>query len=506
MNKQVKILTYIYSVRIYSALITIILIPILIDIVGLETYGLIGFFTVLQACLSILDAGLGSVITREAIISRKNQETYKKFNILYKKIVMFFLVVSFLLAIIGWWISEQYSASWLNTQLDRGVVVFCTTLMFWIFALRYMQGPSRSILLSNESQVTLTTINLFSITLSQPLTIFLMKYFNEGIEFYFSMQLISSAISCALMVLCSEKIRKTGLLLCPPKENNIELSDTSVKKIIGFALQLSTLSILWVLVNQSDKLALTKYSTLTEYGIYSVAVSIISVLAILSDPLNQYLQPKLTRYYHQKNLKAYSELFSNSLIFIFIVTIPLSAFLVFYSKDIIFIWSGNETLSVKAANYLPWLFIGGVFSIYSNFVFLLLYSFGELKKHTIVYALFSIIVIPVNIFVAKKYFGEGTSIFFGVSSAFLFLLWGGYNFAKFFIKGLRIIYLYIIPLFLIELIYFKFSTKFQYEHGVKWILFVQLFLVGFAGLVFALVHCMLIAKRVSQISLKITDK
>ncbi|WP_276605755.1 hypothetical protein [Escherichia sp. E2586] len=78
MNKQVKILTYIYSVRIYSALITIILIPILIDIVGLETYGLIGFFTVLQACLSILDAGLGSVITREAIISRKNQETYKK--------------------------------------------------------------------------------------------------------------------------------------------------------------------------------------------------------------------------------------------------------------------------------------------------------------------------------------------------------------------------------------------------------------------------------------------
>lgn len=77
--------------------------------------------------------------------------------------------------------------------------------MFWVFALRYMQGPFRSILLSNESQIILTTINLFTITLSQPLTIFLMKYLDEGIKFYFLMQLISSAIGCISMVLYSEK-------------------------------------------------------------------------------------------------------------------------------------------------------------------------------------------------------------------------------------------------------------------------------------------------------------
>ncbi|HDW7645125.1 TPA: O10 family O-antigen flippase, partial [Escherichia coli] len=279
---------------------------ILIGEIGLEAYGLIGFFAVLQACLSILDAGLGGVITREAIVSRKNQGTYKKFSILYKKIIIFFIVVSLLLVTCGWWISEQYSTSWLNTKLDKGVVVFCTTVMFWVFALRYMQGPFRSILLSNESQIILTTINLFTITLSQPLTIFLMKYLDEGIKFYFLMQLISSAIGCISMVLYSEKIRRKVLFLCPLEEDSIKSEDASVRKLIVFALQLSTLSILWVLVNQSDKLALTKYSTLTEYGIYSVAVSIISVLAILSDPLNQYLQPRLTRYYHQNNLKEYS--------------------------------------------------------------------------------------------------------------------------------------------------------------------------------------------------------
>ncbi|EEU9324472.1 O10 family O-antigen flippase, partial [Escherichia coli] len=57
MNREYKLLIYIYSVRIYTALVTIFLIPILIGEIGLEAYGLIGFFAVLQACLSILDAG-----------------------------------------------------------------------------------------------------------------------------------------------------------------------------------------------------------------------------------------------------------------------------------------------------------------------------------------------------------------------------------------------------------------------------------------------------------------
>ncbi|MED8755053.1 O10 family O-antigen flippase, partial [Escherichia marmotae] len=146
------------------------------------------------------------------------------------------------------------------------------------------------------------------------------------------------------------------------------------------------------------------------------------------------------------------------------------------------------------------------FSIYSNFVFLLLYSFGELRRHTVVYALFSLFVIPTNILLAKQYSGQGTSIFFGISSMFLFLLWGGYNFAKFFVKGLQIIYIYIIPLFLIEVIYFKISTAFPYNYAVKWILFIQLFGGGLVGLALAIIYCRLLDKKKSQVILKIVDK
>ncbi|MDR9963702.1 hypothetical protein KIF59_06710 [Enterobacter cloacae subsp. cloacae] len=63
------------------------------------------------------------------------------------------------------------------------------------------------------------------------------------------------------------------------------------------------------------------------------------------------------------------------------ITIPLSIFFVFFSEKILFIWSNNTHLATEVSKYLPWLFFGRVFSIYSNLIFLLLYSCGQLKTY-----------------------------------------------------------------------------------------------------------------------------
>lgn len=507
MNKEVRLLVYIYSVRIYAAIITMALIPILIGEIGIEAYGLIGSFTVLQACLSILDAGVGGVLTRESILSKNDIESFKKFNALYKKIVVLFILIAIILAIAGWGLSVRYSTKWLNTTIESKAVISSTTLMFWIFALRYIQGPFRSILLSNESQITLTTINLIVITISQPIALFLLKIFHKDVVFYFMIQLVAAGLSCGLIVICSEIVRKKILLTCPMKNNDIIIHKaSSIKKIISFSLQLSTLSILWVIVSQSDKLALTRFMPLSQYGMYSVAVSVISVLAILSDPLNQYLQPRLTKYYHDNDLNAYTFVYFSAFKFIVVMTVPLSAFLLFFSKQTIFFWSNDSFLANEVAKYLPWLFIGGVFAIYSNFIFLLLYSFGELKKHTLVYAIYSIFVVPLNVYIASKYLGEGTSVFFAVSSTLLFILWGGYNLKCIFFNGLNIFYHYLIPLFIIEMGYFWLAKNTMASIDVRWQLFIVLSSIGFIGVVIALLYLRLVNRLSSAISLKVVGK
>lgn len=54
-----------YVSQIYVTLIGIVMLPVYIKYMGAEAYGLVGFFSMLQAWFSLLDLGLTPTIGRE---------------------------------------------------------------------------------------------------------------------------------------------------------------------------------------------------------------------------------------------------------------------------------------------------------------------------------------------------------------------------------------------------------------------------------------------------------
>jgi len=57
------------------AIVSIIALPFYLPLIGIEAYGLIGFFAAFQAILSVLDLGLGVTITKElAVRSAKSDD------------------------------------------------------------------------------------------------------------------------------------------------------------------------------------------------------------------------------------------------------------------------------------------------------------------------------------------------------------------------------------------------------------------------------------------------
>ena len=49
----------------WSGLLTLALVPVYIKFLGIEAYGLIGFYAMLQGMLVVLDFGLGQTLNRE---------------------------------------------------------------------------------------------------------------------------------------------------------------------------------------------------------------------------------------------------------------------------------------------------------------------------------------------------------------------------------------------------------------------------------------------------------
>ena len=51
--------------RIWGAALSILVVPVYVRILGIESYGLIGLFASLQVLISFLDLGLGTTLIRE---------------------------------------------------------------------------------------------------------------------------------------------------------------------------------------------------------------------------------------------------------------------------------------------------------------------------------------------------------------------------------------------------------------------------------------------------------
>lgn len=427
MSKLLSDNTFVLASKVYASGIGVILLPFFLEMLGKEQYGLIGSFVVFQACMQILDAGVSGVLTRQSIITQKNIKSFESFIITLKYVFVLFTGISISIAIFGWYFSEKYSVMWFKTNIGDEVIIFSVALMFSVFALRYIQGPLRSLLLSYEKHKLISLIDIVYFSLSGPAALLVLKISNGDITDYFMVQIFSALFVLAVLSYFAWSETLKVIMELKGNKNDGVLVKTSLSELVKFGMQLSTLSMLWVIINQSDKLVLTKYMDLSEFSFYAVSISILGLVNIFVGATTQTVRPKLIAYLNRLQLDKFISLYKNTVIYLIGLLIPLIMFLIFFGEDLLFFWTGKEELSTKVMLYLPYLLIGTFFVAMSEFSFMILYSTGNLKEHTIFYSLVSLFIIPLNIFVASNFLGEGSSKLFMCINLVLFLTWSLYN-------------------------------------------------------------------------------
>lgn len=484
-------LLIIYISRIYSALISIAFIPFIFDFIGAEGFGLVGFFVVLQACLHILDVGIGGVVTRQVLLCSDDYDSYKGFLRAYKKILLFFCIIALIISTIGVWQSSNITELWLDSSLDDELVKQCIIIMFLTFSSRYVQSPMRSVLLGKERHVLISIIDILTATISSPLAVVVLFLTSGNVLYYFYVQLLASLIRVAIFIVYSHKELNMTYVSLKGRGPGKKIK-TTFSNLFKFALQLSSLSILWVLVNQSDKLVLTNVMSLKDYSYYSLAISVVVVVSIVSGPMSQYLSPRLTKLYSENKKIEFAIVFEKTFLFLAIFLIPLCTFMFVDGKELIFIWTNNSDVAMRVQVYLPWLFAGASVAVFSNFAFLLRYSHGDLRSHTIVFSIFSVIIIFLNIFVAKEYQGVGSSIFYFVNTVFLFITWSLFTFCTYFSGFIRFFTIKIAPLFLFSSIIFISFPDYVIHDRILSLFF--LVFKGGVGVVFCIAYIYFISK------------
>lgn len=446
-----------YIAQFYSAISLLIVVPIYIKLLGSEAYGLVAFFIMLQAWFQILEAGISGSITRVIAISKNHTGNFSAALLICKKIFILFFLISLLILFLGAIFNDFLTNEWFQTSISKDVLSVSLFSMFFSLAFKYLSGPFRSILIGLERHVELSVVTIIILTLKYPLSVFYIVYFSKEVDDFFIYQALTCVFEFVSFLLLSIYSIKLNKERGKGGDNSGVLSLTFID-FFKFSIQLSILSISWVVVTQVDKLVLSKFMTLDNYGFYSLAVSLSGAILIFAAPLNQILMPKLTGLFNNNDRDGFYRVYFISFSILCMISISLGIFLFIFGSEVVYLWTSEQVLSVRANEYLGFLSLGNSISVLMSMVFLLLFCSGDLKLHTIVYVCYSLVLIPLSIIITSNYGGYGASAFWFFHNVILFTFWGGRVLLKYF--GYNTLYM------ILELIIT--SSLFSFLHFSFW--------------------------------------
>ena len=416
-----------YASQVYVAAIGILILPLYVRYMGAEAYGLVGFFSMLQAFFAMLDLGLTPTISRQSARYHGGAISPLEYKQLHRALSVIFLAIAIIGGSILFVSSSYLSSSWLSIEtLEVDEVNLAVEIMAISIALRWLCGLYRGVITGAEEFVWLSLYNIIIASLRFIVVLPVMWVFGATPTIFFVYQLM-----IAVLELLAIYLKGSSLL---PRKNDILVkigwSFKPVKAVLKFSLTIAFTSSVWVLITQTDKLILSGILSLTEYGYFTLAVMLASGIMILAGPITTALMPRMARLHSEDKNTELIQLYRNSTQLVTVIAGAATVTIIACSYSVVFAWTGDDLLTAKVAPILQLYAAGYGFLSIGAFPYYLQYARGNLKYHLIGNILLLIILLPTLAIVAKEYGAIGAGwVWLSVNLTYL-LFWVGYVHSK----------------------------------------------------------------------------
>lgn len=395
------------------------MVPLYIQYMGAEAYGLVGFFAMLQAWFYLLDMGLTPTIARESARYRGGAISLLDYRRLARALEGVFAAVALLGGGLLFTLAQPIAGRWLNaSQLPLQEVTQALQLIAVIVALRWMSGLYRGVITGAERLVWLSGFNSLIGTGRFVLILLVLKFVSPSPQAFFSFQLGMAALEIAGLAWMAYR-----MLPAIPAGQRIRWEWAPLRPVIKFSLSIAFTSSMWVLVTQTDKLVLSKILRLADYGYFTVAVLVASGIMIVSGPISGALMPRMTRLQAEGRHDDMIAVYRQATQIVTATALPAAIVLIFFAPQVLWAWTGNASLVQRAAPVLSLYAIGYAFLAVGAFPYYLQYAKGDLRLHLIGNALFVLLLIPSVIWAATHHGMSGAGWVWLVANAGYFVLW-----------------------------------------------------------------------------------
>mgnify|MGYP001279238670 CR=1 FL=1 len=408
-----------YASQLYVALIGIVVVPVLIKLLGPESYGLVGFYSMLQAWFNLLDMGMSPSISRETARFHGGSSTAMSYRRLVRALEGVFVIIALLAGTVLLLGARGIAENWLNfDKLPLSEVIFAIQVMALIVALRWTCGLYRGIIIGSQQLVKLSGINITIATLRFVVVIPVLIYVASTPSAFFAFQLGIALFELALLIIFAYQ-----LLPNLPEGEPISWEWAPLKPVLWFSLTIAFTSSIWVMVTQADKLILSGILNLDEYGYFTLAVLAGSTIMLLSSPVGQSLMPRLSRLEAEGRHDTLIHVYRTGTQLVAILAGSAAITVACMARPLLLAWTGDPALTDFAAPVLTLYAIGNGFLAVAAFPYYLQYAKGSLRLHLIGNLIFLLLLVPAIIWTTKTFGAVGAGWAWLGMNALTFVAW-----------------------------------------------------------------------------------
>jgi len=415
-------------VQVTTSGLSLLFSPYVLRQVGAEAYGLVGIFLIAFAWFSLLDVGLTPALMREAARYNGGAVTRRCFAHCYRGLeglITFFVLP---LGLLAWFGASAAADHWFQLEtLSRETVTQTFYLISAILLIRWLSGTQNAVLAGFERHLTLHMIALASAILRFPCIVIWFQLVEPTAISYFTWQLIVSALELAAFFILARKTFK------PPKGITLLDAARSLRYLLSFASQQAVVSILSIVIIQTDKIILSSLLPLATFGYLTLAIAAAAGVNLIAIPVNQILMPRLTQLLAmKKDQEAYS-LYRLATRGTMVVIAAISGSFALFSYEVMYAWTGDVETAELTAPALTGYAVGNAGLAATRFCYYLQYAHGKLRLHTIGLSILILTLIPF-LYMATLHYGiRGAATVWAISWLIFLLTWTTWS-HRFFLK------------------------------------------------------------------------
>jgi O-antigen/teichoic acid export membrane protein len=390
----------------WAMFVQLLCIPLYIKFIGIEAYGLVGFYLMLQAMLQVLDLGLSPTMNREMARYTVQPEKADEARDLVRTLEVGYWGIGILIGVAlvtaAPWITLHWiKASAIPIRDVRESVTLMGILAVFQWPMSFYQGGLTGL----RKQVLFNLLRIIAATATNGGAVLALWLIYPSIHTLFLWLVATNAVMVTVWTVCFWKSLPKGT-------RRPQFQATLLRNVGHFAAGMGGIATFSLILGQADKLVLSRVLNLKVFGYYTIAGVFGTGLVLIVTSVFNTIFPQFSALVAKGDEEAIIRLYHKGTQLMLLLIVPLTAVLALFSVEVLQLWTRNPEVARNAGPIATILVLAAAINALMFLPFTLQLAYGWTSLGLKITMFLTVIVVPAVWLMAKHYGAIGAAYVF----------------------------------------------------------------------------------------------